>query len=259
MGDTSNYVNAINTHIKTNVPIIRDCLASARKYFTQFCVKFVNSFIPKFISYVVKCKPLISFVGNELRTFGAEQLLLDTHSLKTILLDLPSIGSQVIRKPPASYTKIVVREMTRAEMMLKVVMSKIDSPRDYVEYYLKLLQDTDSGMFQKLLDMKGMKKHDQIPLIDLFRARVSQMQDSSRAQSGLAASSGGHGLDSHSVASGGSIVTSSYAAGSAANQSEGITPSAPHAQSHQHHHQEPAVENESSRMRRLEKLIKRKF
>lgn len=37
-----------------------------------------------------------------------------------VLLDLPSIGSQVVRKAPASYTKIVVKGMTRAEMILKV-------------------------------------------------------------------------------------------------------------------------------------------
>lgn len=47
-------------------------------------------------------------------------MLLDTHSLKMVLLDLPSIGSQVVRKAPASYTKIVVKGMTRAEMILKV-------------------------------------------------------------------------------------------------------------------------------------------
>lgn len=52
--------------------------------------------------------------------FCVSQLLLDTHSLKTVLLDLPSIGSQVLRKAPASYTKIVVKGMTRAEMILKV-------------------------------------------------------------------------------------------------------------------------------------------
>lgn len=50
------------------------------------------------------------------------QLLLDTHSLKMVLLDLPSIGSQVVRKAPASYTKIVVKGMTRAEMILKVTL-----------------------------------------------------------------------------------------------------------------------------------------
>lgn len=53
-------------------------------------------------------------------TYPIHQLLLDTHSLKTVLLDLPSIGSQVLRKAPASYTKIVVKGMTRAEMILKV-------------------------------------------------------------------------------------------------------------------------------------------
>lgn len=52
--------------------------------------------------------------------FHLAQLLLDTHSLKMVLLDLPSIGSQVVRKAPASYTKIVVKGMTRAEMILKV-------------------------------------------------------------------------------------------------------------------------------------------
>ncbi|GCC24612.1 hypothetical protein chiPu_0003014 [Chiloscyllium punctatum] len=112
VGDQSPYVTSIILHIKQNVPIIRDNLASTRKYFTQFCIKFVNSFIPKFINHLFKCKP-ISMVG-------AEQLLLDTHSLKTVLLDLPSIGSQVIRKAPASYTKIVVKGMTRAEMILKM-------------------------------------------------------------------------------------------------------------------------------------------
>lgn len=36
-----------------------------------------------------------------------------------VLLDLPSIGSQVVRKAPAS-TPGVVKGMTRAEMILKV-------------------------------------------------------------------------------------------------------------------------------------------
>ncbi|KAK2558268.1 Vacuolar protein sorting-associated protein 53-like protein [Acropora cervicornis] len=93
VGDESSYVTAITNHIKGAVPLIRDYLSSARKYFTQFCVKFVNSFIPRFISNLYKCKPI--------STVGAEQLLLDTHSLKTTLLELPSVGSKVQRKPPA--------------------------------------------------------------------------------------------------------------------------------------------------------------
>ena len=96
-------------------------------------------------------------------TVGAEQLLLDTHSLKTVLLDLPNLaevtlmkhlhpldrlhhllntaalvtpaaptapqaGSQQnrpltgARKAPAAFTKVVVKGMTRAEMILKVIL-----------------------------------------------------------------------------------------------------------------------------------------
>ncbi|CAB3985678.1 vacuolar sorting-associated 53 homolog isoform X1 [Paramuricea clavata] len=93
VGDQSAYVTAIATHLQNIVPVIREYLTSVRKYFTQFCVKFANSFIPKFISQIYKCKPI--------STVGAEQLLLDTHSLKTILVDLPLLLSNVQRKIPA--------------------------------------------------------------------------------------------------------------------------------------------------------------
>uniref|UniRef100_A0A3Q3FYG1 Vacuolar protein sorting-associated protein 53 homolog n=1 Tax=Labrus bergylta TaxID=56723 RepID=A0A3Q3FYG1_9LABR len=164
VGDQSPYVTSIIMHIKQNVPIIRDNLASTRKYFTQFCIKFTNSFIPKFINHLFRCKP-ISMVG-------AEQLLLDTHSLKTVLLDLPSIGSQVNRKAPASYTKIVVKGMTRAEMILKVVMAPHEPPVVFVDNYIKLLADGNPETFQKILDMKGLKRSEQSSMLELFRQRL---------------------------------------------------------------------------------------
>ncbi|XP_077397974.1 vacuolar protein sorting-associated protein 53 homolog isoform X2 [Festucalex cinctus] len=164
VGDQSPYVTSIIMHIKQNVPIIRDNLASTRKYFTQFCIKFTNSFIPKFINHLFRCKP-ISMVG-------AEQLLLDAHSLKTVLLDLPSIGSQVLRKAPASYTKIVVKGMTRAEMILKVVMAPHEPPVVFVDNYIKLLADGNPETFQKILDMKGLKRGEQSSMLELFRQRL---------------------------------------------------------------------------------------
>nr|XP_054525925.1 vacuolar protein sorting-associated protein 53 homolog isoform X3 [Pan troglodytes] len=164
VGDQSPYVTSVILHIKQNVPIIRDNLASTRKYFTQFCVKFANSFIPKFITHLFKCKP-ISMVG-------AEQLLLDTHSLKMVLLDLPSIGSQVVRKAPASYTKIVVKGMTRAEMILKVVMAPHEPLVVFVDNYIKLLTDCNAETFQKILDMKGLKRSEQSSMLELLRQRL---------------------------------------------------------------------------------------
>lgn len=60
----------------------------------------------RFVQQLYKCKP----VG----VVGAEQLLLDTHMLKTALLDLPSVGSQVARKPPARYNLHHVYEVLYA-------------------------------------------------------------------------------------------------------------------------------------------------
>ncbi|XP_032234117.2 vacuolar protein sorting-associated protein 53 homolog [Nematostella vectensis] len=164
VGDESAYVTAISNHLKDTVPLLRDFLCSARKYFTQFCVKFANSFIPRYINNLYRCKPI--------STVGAEQLLLDTHSLKTILLDLPSIGSKVQRKPPASFTKVVAKGMSKAEMILKVVMSPHDPAVGFVDNYIKLLADTDTSNFQKLLDMKGLKRSEQHTMLELFRSRL---------------------------------------------------------------------------------------
>ena len=72
-------------------------------------------------------------------------LHLDTHSIKTLLLDLPTVGSKVAasnssggaagggRKAPASYAKIVIKGMTKAEMILKVVMSPAEPAKSFVE------------------------------------------------------------------------------------------------------------------------------
>ncbi|XP_044738076.1 vacuolar protein sorting-associated protein 53 homolog [Chrysoperla carnea] len=163
VGDQSTYVNAITSHLKQTIPILRDNLSSSRKYFTQFCIKFASSFIPKFTQNIYKCKPI--------NTVGAEQLLLDTHMLKTVLIDLPSIGSQVDRKAPPPYTKVVIKGMTKAEMILKVVMSPTDPIDSFVNQYLKLLPESQLSEFQKILDMKGLKKSEQIILIETYKSK----------------------------------------------------------------------------------------
>ncbi|XP_073964574.1 vacuolar protein sorting-associated protein 53 homolog [Choristoneura fumiferana] len=150
VGDQSSYVTQIIMHLKNTVPILRDNLSSSRKYFTQFCIRFANSFIPKFIQNIYKCKPI--------STVGSEQLLLDTHMLKTALLELPSLGSEVKRPAPATYTKVVIKLMTKAEMILKLVMAPLDgSAEAFVAQFVQLLGDCSLAEFHKVLDMKGAK------------------------------------------------------------------------------------------------------
>ena len=112
VGDTSNFVSTIGKHIKQTAPLIRTQLGANRKYFTNFCLKFVTSFMPKVIAALQKCK--------HVSTIGAEQLLLDMQSMRVALLGLPSAGAAVARKAPGSYTKRVTQGIGKAEMILKV-------------------------------------------------------------------------------------------------------------------------------------------
>uniref|UniRef100_A0A673GDQ1 Vacuolar protein sorting-associated protein 53 homolog n=1 Tax=Sinocyclocheilus rhinocerous TaxID=307959 RepID=A0A673GDQ1_9TELE len=163
VGDQSPYVTSVIMHIKQNVPIIRDNLASTRKYFTQFCIKFTKS-VPELLANQCNKGSFItqppSFQSSSTTCSG------------TVLLDLPSIGSQVVRKAPASYTKIVVKGMTRAEMILKVVMAPHEPSVVFVDNYIKLLADSNPETFQKILDMKGLKRSEQSTMLELFRQRL---------------------------------------------------------------------------------------
>ncbi|XP_030565482.1 vacuolar protein sorting-associated protein 53 homolog [Drosophila novamexicana] len=171
VGDQSAFISSICGNFKQTVPAIRDTLASSRKYFTQFCHRFVAAFIPKFINVLYRCKLTLSDGSNNV--LGCEQLLLDTHSLKTALLELPSVGSSVNRKAPTSYTKVVVKDMTRAEMIIKVVMTPVQPPAHFTQQVLKLLPDITIAEYQKILDMKAVKRVDQLQLIDLFKHTAS--------------------------------------------------------------------------------------
>lgn len=161
--DQSSYVTSITNHLRNNVPIIRDNLAQSRKYFTQFCLRFANSFIPKFVQNVFKCKPI--------STLGAEQLLLDTHMLKEELLTLLSVGSQINRQAPLPYTKVVTKNMSKAEMIIKVVMRPLEPPSSFVDHFNKLLPDSQLSDFHKVLEMKGVKKQEQTNLLELFKSK----------------------------------------------------------------------------------------
>lgn len=60
--------------------------------------------------------------------------------------------------------------MTRAEMILKVVLTPYDSARQFVKNYLQLMNnDGDITAFQKVLDMKGVRRPDQAHLIERLK------------------------------------------------------------------------------------------
>ncbi|KAI1717145.1 vacuolar protein sorting-associated protein 53 like protein [Ditylenchus destructor] len=183
VGDESPYVTSIRKHLKAAVPSIRDYFADRRKYFAHFCLKLASQLVNKFLGSLFRCKP-ISFTGttvagqNKKSKNGCVQLLLDTHALKSFLLNMPSIESSVVTKPPTMYTNTVTKGMTKAEMILKVVMSDVTNPEEFIAQYQKMLPDSDSNELQKVLEMRSMKRSDQTQLIQLYRVKVEGLSPS---------------------------------------------------------------------------------
>ncbi|XP_022718168.1 vacuolar protein sorting-associated protein 53 A-like isoform X3 [Durio zibethinus] len=153
VGDQSGYVNGINMILTSSIPILGSLLSPI--YFQFFLDKLASSLGPRFYMNIFKCK--------QISETGAQQMLLDTQAVKTILLEIPSLGRQT--SGAAGYSKFVSREMSKAEALLKVILSPVDSVADT---YRALLPEGTPMEFQRILELKGLKKSDQQSILDDF-------------------------------------------------------------------------------------------
>lgn len=158
VGDQSEYVNNIKMILNGSIPVLGTLLSPL--YFQFFLDKLASSLGPRFYLNIFKCK--------QISETGAQQMLLDTQAVKTILLDIPSLGKQTTGA--ANYSKFVSREMSKAEALLKVILSPVDSVADT---YSALLPEGTPSEFQRILDLKGLKKADQQTILEDFNKRGS--------------------------------------------------------------------------------------
>ncbi|KAH8865685.1 Vacuolar protein sorting-associated protein 53 like [Schistosoma japonicum] len=187
VGDQSAYVTAIVNHLRTQIPLIRETLYTVRPSFIQICIKFADALIQRFVSSIYRCKPV--------NTFGAEQLLLDTQSLKASLLQMPLFGAKFTQTPPRSFANLVHEGMGKAERIIKAVMLPVGvstsgkqesttppsgfvmGPVDtnaanvFLASYEQLLPDLTQNDLQNVLDMKGVKFNEQQLILEIFRSR----------------------------------------------------------------------------------------
>jgi len=153
VGDQSEYVNGISSILSSSIPMLGSLLSPT--YFQYFLDKLAASLGPRFYLNIYKCK--------HISETGAQQMLLDTQAVKTILLDIPALGKQ--SSGAASYSKFVSREMSKAEALLKVILSPVDS---VANTYCALLPEGTPLEFQRILDLKGLKKADQQAILEDF-------------------------------------------------------------------------------------------
>ena len=161
VGDQSEYVDTFERTINHALPIVRAIVSSI--HHTFFCEKFASALAPKLYVAVFKCK--------RFSETGGQQLLLDMHAVKTILLTLPSIGAPEENDSPAvsqTYTKMIAREMGKVEALLKVILSPADG---LAEAFKSLLPVTANAVdYKAICELKGLKKPFPEPPYGLFSA-----------------------------------------------------------------------------------------
>ncbi|OQS02626.1 vacuolar protein sorting-associated protein 53, partial [Thraustotheca clavata] len=156
VGDESAYVMSIADKIRPYVPTLHSMLSGL--YFTNFCDKFAAAVVPKVLQSIMKCK--------RVNPVATQQLLLDVHALKMLFLNLPAMGREgetQAASVPARYSKFVTTEMTHAEAVLKL----IGTPTEMIIESFKIMwPEGTAADFQAILNMKGLKKADQLQLLE---------------------------------------------------------------------------------------------
>ncbi|PWZ02161.1 hypothetical protein BCV70DRAFT_198444 [Testicularia cyperi] len=164
-----------------------------KRYVRSWCDKVVAMLAARFLNALVRLRPIAPLV--------AQQLLIDATELKKMLLELPrypieDLGGSVngvsdaslshwmptptaqqtaVSTAAASYVRYVNRLTERIDILLRLVLAPTDADGsvgtrndDLVHTYIRLVRDRSFSNFQKVLDLKGVRKVDQNGLLDRF-------------------------------------------------------------------------------------------
>lgn len=152
----SGYIAGLQQRIKNRSSEILNMLHK-QQYARAFADNLVELLANTYIANIVQCKPISEG--------GAEQILLDTHEIRTTL-------SQIMpgNPPPALFTKRVNSALGRVEPLLKTLQVRPSPPEALVQAYLIHIADLSETNFKKILELKGIRtKSEQGALIELFQ------------------------------------------------------------------------------------------
>ncbi|KAH8655181.1 Vps53-like protein [Xylariales sp. PMI_506] len=180
VGDQSSYVGELLKHVNSKTEEIMALLVK-QQYARAFADNVVEHLANTYITNIVQCRPVSEV--------GAEQMLLDKYVLTKALENLlsyhnPSASNPHV--PPAGFVKRVNTAMTRIDPLLKTLQVRPSPPEGLVQAYLIHIGDRSDANFKKILELKGVRKQDQLHLTELFQIhRDGSSNDKLVAQSPL--------------------------------------------------------------------------
>ncbi|KAG7531596.1 hypothetical protein FFLO_04255 [Filobasidium floriforme] len=161
----SPYVSDLVGSIKSVAEVVRERV-NQKRFVKSFADKAVGMIMTRYTAAVVRSRPL--------RKVGAEQVLLDVQAIKACLLEIPEPYTSSTAN---TYTRLVQKQTSQLETMLKVVLVPEDPPDGFVQNYCLLIGDKSFSNFQKVLDLKGTLRSNQQQLLDIFLSVTSSNPD----------------------------------------------------------------------------------
>ncbi|MCJ1397027.1 Vacuolar protein sorting-associated protein 53 [Xylographa trunciseda] len=173
VNDQSPYVTELLQRVNARA---REILAMLHKqqYARAFCDNLVELLANTYTANIIQCRPISEI--------GAEQMLLDSYVLAKGFEELLVSSASPGTAAPAGYVKRVQQTMGRLSPLLKTLQVRPSPPEALVQAYLIHIADKSDTNFRKVLDLKGIRKQDQSPLVELFIAHKSGPRNESLPQ-----------------------------------------------------------------------------
>ncbi|KAL4898233.1 Vps53-like protein [Aspergillus ambiguus] len=155
VSDQSSYVGELMSKTKARSSEILQLLHK-QQYARAFADHVVELVTNVFVATIFQCKPVSET--------GAEQMLLDSYTLKT------GLSSLLPAPAPAGFVKRVNASFTKIETLLKTLQVQPSPPEALVQAYLLHIADRNNANFRKILDLKGIRsRQEQNHLVELFQ------------------------------------------------------------------------------------------
>ncbi|KAL4762909.1 putative GARP complex subunit Vps53 [Aspergillus foveolatus] len=155
VSDQSSYVGELLSKTISKASEIL-LMIHKQQYARAFADHIVELISNIFLQNIFHCKPVSET--------GAEQMLLDTYTLKT------GLSSLLPAPPPAGFVKRVNNSFAKIETLLKTLQVQPSPPEALVQAYLIHIADRNNNNFRKILDLKGIRsRQEQNHLVELFQ------------------------------------------------------------------------------------------
>lgn len=208
-GGKSQYVADMASLLEQIGVVIRQDVENKR-YVRSWCDKIVSVLTARFMQGLVRLRPLTHAMAEqllvdagelkkslvELPRYPIDELgvatdgTINTEASLSHWMPTPSAEQAAVSTQAASYIRYVHRFTDRIDVLLRVVLAPLEvaaatnslgneqgEQLDLVQSYIKLVGDRSFSNFQKVLDLKGVRKVDQNGLLDRFLQTTSSHED----------------------------------------------------------------------------------